>query len=154
VQSPTSAALHALWGSGRADVWAAGDGGTLLHHDGTGWQQVALAQPTSQRFLALWGSGPADVWAVGTRGVLRHWDGARWEARPPFTTEDLVAVWGAGPAELYVLEQGSSARLFRHDGRTWTPHAVPFGGQLRGVFGTPGAVRVAGSAGALLRFRP
>ena len=53
-------------GSDRANVWAAGAAGTLLHFDGKLWESV---ESNTDAFLSgLWGSGPSDVWACGNRG--------------------------------------------------------------------------------------
>lgn len=106
-----------VWGSGPGDVWVVGDGGMVLHHDGTAW--TATTTPTSERLIAVWGSSARDVYAVGGagRGLLLAYDGAAWTelATAP---EQLSGVWTAPDQPLYVAGNGGYvARYERRDGR-------------------------------------
>ena len=72
--SPTGDSLRGVWGSGPADVFAVGEGGTVLHYDGQSWESMAFL--TGARLYGVWGSGPADVFAVGEGGTVRAVMGA------------------------------------------------------------------------------
>src|SRR5262249_6197639 len=62
--------LAAVWGTSKADVWAVGAGGTILHFDGTTW--AATPSGTTEAIYAIWGSGPTDLWAVSSaQKILR-----------------------------------------------------------------------------------
>ena len=61
--SPTTNSLRAVWGSGPADGWAAGDSGTILHWNGTAWATVTSG--TTAALYAISGSGSAS-WVVTT----------------------------------------------------------------------------------------
>lgn len=59
--------LTGVWGSGPADVFVIGDGGTCLHHDGKSWMPV----PAGDRDLrAIHGSPSGEAWAVGADGTI------------------------------------------------------------------------------------
>ena len=66
----TDADLYALWGASSCDVWAAGDGGTLLHRPCGPW--TAIATGVTTRLQAIGGSGANDVWIAGDHGLLLH----------------------------------------------------------------------------------
>jgi len=66
---PTNVILHGVWGTGGSDVFAVGEGGVILHFDGTAWSAVT---PTRRLLLGVWGSSPADVFAVGFTGTILH----------------------------------------------------------------------------------
>jgi hypothetical protein len=91
--------LRAVWGTG-TDVWAVGDGGTILHNSGTGWQKETSG--TSDDLYSVWGSGPTDVWAVGGGmyeyggATVLHRDGNGWTGVETGTIGSLRAVAGGG----------------------------------------------------------
>lgn len=70
VQSRTTEALRALWGSGPNEVWAAGYTGTLLRWDGSSFSRMASG--TAAVFTSLWGRGPGDLWVCGSGGAILH----------------------------------------------------------------------------------
>lgn len=51
-------------------MWAAGDGGTLLHFDGSKW--VPVQSGTSAALRGIWGSGADNIVAVGDGTILRR----------------------------------------------------------------------------------
>ncbi|MEZ4394981.1 MAG: hypothetical protein R3A48_28220 [Polyangiales bacterium] len=63
--------LRTVWGSSASDVWAAGEGGTVVHYDGNAWGPVSSGITT--RITRLWGFGANNVWAVGERGVALNY---------------------------------------------------------------------------------
>lgn len=62
--------LSAIWGSAAADIWAAGDAGTILHYDGVEWTRTDT--PTDARIEDLHGD-ECSVWAVGAGGTVWRW---------------------------------------------------------------------------------
>ncbi len=98
--------LTAVWGTSRNDVWAVGSGGTIVHHDGTGW--TATPSGVFNTLLAVWGSGPNDVWAVSSTRVILHSTGftdgkATWTNVPARDEEYLIrTVWGSSPDDVRI----------------------------------------------------
>lgn len=64
--------LSKVWADG-SDVFAVGDRGTIIRHDGTEWRSTVTG--TSLPLQAVWGSDAKDVYAVGASGVMLHWCG-------------------------------------------------------------------------------
>jgi hypothetical protein len=124
--------LRAVWGSGPADIWAAGNARAALHFDGRAWTEVPYGVAIQGDIAALWGSGPTDVFAAGEGGAILHWDGRAWSRMAAPTERQIVALGGRSAREVYALAQSYSDReaptVLRYDGRAWTvtPLPLPF----------------------------
>ena len=103
----TAPALTAAWGSGPSDVWAVGEGGTILHWNGSAWADASSGN-SSLYFRGVWGSGRNDVWAVGDKGAVLHWDGSAWAAVASGTTSNFYGVWGSGPNDVWAVGSHSA----------------------------------------------
>ncbi len=81
--SPSSRALRSVWGTSASDVYAVGDAGTVLHWNGTDWEEQTT--PTTKNLLVVRGSSATDVWAAGQDGTVLHTNngGATWVDRSP-----------------------------------------------------------------------
>ena len=64
--------FNGVWGSSNSDVFAVGDGGTILHYDGSTW--TTMNSGTNYSLTGVWGSTSSDVFAVGF--VFWHIGGA------------------------------------------------------------------------------
>jgi hypothetical protein len=71
MSSGTSIYFTGVWGSSPSDVFAVGDGGAILHYDGSAWS--AMSSGTSIYFTGIWGSSPSNVFAVGDSGAILHY---------------------------------------------------------------------------------
>lgn len=122
VDSPGAGALHALWGAGASDLWAAGLG-TLLHWDGARWTATSGLDPKAE-LHALWGSSPTDVYAAQRGGAL-HYDGTSWkQVLSPAPGENRLfrAAWGSGPRNLWLA--GEAGALWQGDKVTFTDESA------------------------------
>src|SRR6266513_4836849 len=88
--------LHGIWTRSSNDAIAVGDGGKILHYDGTNWNVETSG--TTSYLSAVWGSG-SNVFAVGGGGTILYNDDAGWRAQSSGTTSSLTAVWGASPTD-------------------------------------------------------
>jgi hypothetical protein len=61
-------ALHDLYVASPTQMWAVGDGGTILRGNGRTWTRLSAA--TTNNLRAVHGAGPTSVWAVGDRGTI------------------------------------------------------------------------------------
>ncbi len=130
--SPQGETLRAAWAAAPDDVWAVGDGGVLLHYDGTGFR--AEHPGTDQDLLAVHGSGPDDVWAVGNGGDVLHYDGKSWsvqdlgdliDASGGSMTGVLHGVFAAAPDAVWAVgHSGVSAVVIHYDGKQWTNQSL------------------------------
>lgn len=125
------ASFSAIWGSGPADVWVAGDAPAALHFDGRAWAEVPFGVPLSGTINALWGAGPRDVFAAGEGGMILRWNGQVWTRMTVPGDGQIVALAGRTGADVFALVQSSSDRdpptLLHWDGRAWTAAALPMG---------------------------
>lgn len=120
---PQGNELHAIWGSGAADIWAVGVGGTIMHFDGHSWS-TSLGT-ASRRWRAVWGAGPTDVWIAGEGGALAHFDGTTWRDAASPTTKNLLGLAGSAANDVYAV---GAEGIYHFDGRSWAhPVASQFG---------------------------
>lgn len=108
---PQGYALHGVWGSGPDDVWAVGDGGTLMHWDGAAWGRVDLG--TTASLVGIWGFAKDDVWIGGYEGTLLHWDGGAWTPVSSGTSDPIVDLWGSAPDDLWAV----TSRPYQQNGK-------------------------------------
>ena len=103
---PNGNAPLALWGSATNDVWAAGDGGTILHFDGVSWKRSTAVQ-SDAKLNAIWGRDTNDVWVAGDGGTVLHWDGNSWAERSVHAGP-LVAIGAGDSGEVWVADIAGS----------------------------------------------
>ena len=65
--------LKGIWGSSAVDVYAVGEGGTILHTTDSGLNWSYQVSSTTMNINAVWGSSAADVYAVGEHGTITHY---------------------------------------------------------------------------------
>jgi serine/threonine protein kinase len=139
--------LHALWGSGGDDVWAAGGEGAILHWDGHAFEHVPSG--THELLRGLWGGARHDIWAVGDHGTILHWLGGGWSVVPSGVQAALHAVWGTGANNVWVV--GEHGTILHWQGASWTK--VPSGTdeRLRAIWGSRAdEIWAVGTSGTIL----
>ena len=129
--------LNGVWGSAPRNMFAVGEGGTILHYDGREVSHLPTTVDTT--LFDVWGSGPNTAWAVGAGGVVVRWDGVSWkEFRGNASTDrDFFAVYTAAPGDVWV--GGDLNALFRivgdEPGFMGIP-GLPEGVPVRDIHGT------------------
>ena len=96
--------------AGPNDVFAVGEGGTVLHYDGVRW--YPMPNPTTKALRAVWGTSPTDVYAAGEDGVLFRFNGSAWTALDSHTTQILLGLSGR-PGRQRVRRRGRRRPLSR-----------------------------------------
>jgi len=98
---PTGIKLNRLWGTSPSDVWAVGEGGTILHFDGVRWSRIASG--TTDSLVAIGGRAAGDAWAIGSGRTLLRLSGGAWQpvALPELENEEELA-------DLLVLPNGEA----------------------------------------------
>ena len=114
-----SETLRATFGTSPRDMWAVGDGGTVLHYDGRA--VVPVPSGTTASLRDVWGTSPDDVWAVGVAGTVVHYDGRAFTPVSSGTNVDLHAVFTAGPGDVWIAGDGAT---LKHWGGTGFERAV------------------------------
>ncbi len=69
-----------IWGTSAKDIYIVGDGGALVHYNGTSWERQDSG--TTARLITVHGSGPDDVYVVGglNQSVVLHKDETGWSS--------------------------------------------------------------------------
>ena len=95
--------LNSIWGSSGDDIWVVGDQQTVLHWDGTDWEQIVLNSDFGHgAYDTVWGSGPEDVY-VGGWG-FHHFDGQDWHYYPfDPGCEVILDGWSCSDSEVFVV---------------------------------------------------
>ena len=103
MESGTTATLYDVWGSSENDVFAVGEGGTILHYDGSSWTPMNSSSTFDVEHI--WGFSSDDVLATGG-WELYHYDGNSWSV-----FEDglgvLGDIWGTSFSDFFVQELAS-----------------------------------------------
>jgi hypothetical protein len=129
---PQGNRLVSAWGSGSQDVWAVGEGGTILHWDGQEWSGSFERLVAGHDLLSgVSGSGASDVWLVGSWRQPQHWDGQRWSEAGVAQVSD-ESIWALAPDQAWAV--GGTVR--RWDGQSWSDM-----GSLQALTGLPNAQR-------------
>jgi len=159
------AALLAIGGTARDDVWAVGAdkgaGPLVLHFDGTTWSVA----PTGTRGTLWWvhalEGGP--TFFGGANATILRWDGAAFERLPTpgVAAHTIFGVWGRAPDDLYAVGSVASRNgfIWHWDGTRFSEVALPddiptTNGDIPGFFkvwGDGHRVFVVGGRGVVLR---
>jgi len=155
MQSGTTDSIHDVWGSSSADVFAVGDGGTILHYDGSTWNPMQSG--TIQILRGIWGSSSAYVFAVGWNSTILHYDGSTWSPMQSWNRLELhfLGVWGSSSSDVFAV--GYSGLIEHYDGSIWKRMPIETGTYLKegilGVWGTSSSdVFAVGLDGLILHY--
>ena len=123
--TPTTANLNAVWGANPGNVYATGDGPTVLRLNDGQWLAETVAAPgLAEHGTDIWGSSPTDVY-IGTRnrtgGHIRH-SGEGWPIVAEFGNElGVTSIHGFGATDIYaLLPDFRSGQIAHYDGSSWT----------------------------------
>jgi photosystem II stability/assembly factor-like uncharacterized protein len=113
----TSEDLRDVFMLAEGDVWAVGNGGTVLHYDGTVWSPVPISTTDELRDIYMVSSTMGYILACSGGGsAIWHWDGSTWTQR------------GTIPHPIYRLDANSAndawasgfSVVYHWDGTGWS----------------------------------
>jgi hypothetical protein len=153
--------LNWVHGTSVGDVWVGGVGGTLLHWDGSEWEDHSI--PMEEAIWGIHARSPTEAWAVGgtsawggSFAVALRWDGEEWTALdlPPPADEaaNLFKVTHDGTHLWMVGTQGLALRSA--DGETLEVVYTGVANDLVTVHTSDDAVLVVGGRGTGLVLEP
>ncbi len=141
IQSPGF--FHAVWGSHPDNIWVAGPcEPPLIHWNGSNWQEIAFEEAAPNIF-DLSGTGPGHVNAVGDCPIVPEPDNGlddsysacilshtissepeQWDQvlQLPSQGTNFISTWSVSLVDTYAV---GTQRIFRHNGTTWSPIALP-----------------------------
>jgi hypothetical protein len=118
--STISGPLHSSWGTSSANMYSVGDGGTILHFDGTNWTRMVSG--TTKKLQNVWGTDNQHIWAAGwdvnhAISELLRYDGISWREESLETNGEgykwgLGSIWACDSAGTCVAFS-SGSQLFR-----------------------------------------
>jgi len=111
--------LKGLWGSGRNDIFAVGDG--IWHFDGGIWTEISV-DTTIYQLQDIWGTSADNVFVVGHGGwgveQILHYDGNGWQEISDGIFQYLFGVWGSSSNS--VVAVGWDGTILNYNGSSWT----------------------------------
>jgi hypothetical protein len=107
--------LHSSWGTSYNDMYAVGDGGTILHFDGGSWTKMASG--TTGDLHSIWGTSDQNIWAAGyndTKGTVTivHYHGTSWQVIDNSTLPGQIGSGGDGVTTAWTIDSASSHRVY------------------------------------------
>jgi hypothetical protein len=89
-----------VWGTAANDVFACGEGGTIVHWDGGAWTRQETGLPDAVPLFTVAGRAANDVYAVGGfgRAVALRYDGAAWSPLTDPIVQDAGSLAGVSVA--------------------------------------------------------
>lgn len=155
--SPTTVTLYDVWGASESDIYAVGEQETILHNDGTGWEEVSGLG--NDPFRDVSGNSGSNIYAVGDNGLAKYFDGNSWEdpAGFPNTSADLNGVWVSSDGEVFIVggtpPTGGTAVIFHYTGSAWETMESDTGFTLEAVWGSSESdVFAVGATGTILHY--
>ena len=141
--------LNGVWGTSSSNVYAVGDGGTILHYNGVKWSP--MASPTTQTLNGLFGLSADSIFAVGNGGTILRYNGSSWSTMSSGTSEALRGVWGSSSTDMFAV--GDRGTILRYNGSAWSVMSSGPSETLRGVWGSSSTdVFAVGDGGTILRY--
>jgi hypothetical protein len=147
--------LHSSWGTSSSDFYSVGDGGTILHFDGTAWTKMASG--TTKNLYSIWGTGDNNIWAAGynphtAESALLQYNGTSWRVIDLSTlgkefgagAHGVDAVWAADTAGHHVTVVTGSLVWHKKDNDSWQNDSGKVSNEL-GTGGTVGLYLVSGN---------
>lgn len=113
-----------------ADVWAVGEGGTVVRRTST---DFVLAPTGGTQNLRGVGGTSANLFVVGDGGAVLRWGGTSWQSESSGTFADLYDVWANDTTAIAV---GTNSTIIRRTGSSWSTQ-MSTGRTLRGVVMIP-----------------
>jgi hypothetical protein len=128
-------ALRAIWGRSADDVFAVGDDGSVLHHDGSRWQVIGSDLPADRDLRGVWG-GDLGVYAVGSGGLIARYRDRTWQRMdvPGLGAgASIVGIAGRAEDDIFAVVENAPHALLHHDGSAWQLVGSPFPGRSYGM---------------------
>ncbi len=111
--SPVTNNLRGIWGLDYNNLFAVGDGGTILRRvNGGNWAK--MTSNTTANLRAVWGTAMNNVYAVGASGTVMRFDGSTWSKITVPTTQQLNGIWGVSGNEIYAV--GNAGAIIKYVG--------------------------------------
>jgi hypothetical protein len=112
---PTANNLRAVDGSSTTDIWAVGDGGSILRWVNGSWEPQGSC--LGEDLLDVDVLDSSHVWAVGRKGTILFFDGRSWSRQESGVFSNLEQVTALNANDVIALGEGHT--LLQFDGMQW-----------------------------------
>jgi hypothetical protein len=120
--------LHSGWGTSSNDMYFVGNGGLILHFDGSTWTKMSSG--TTKDLHSIWGTSDQNIWACGSNAstgttVLLHYNGTSWSEDPisiakgSSATGGFEVVWACDSAGHNFVVTSGALLLRKTDNGAW-----------------------------------
>jgi len=147
---PQGNRLRAIWAASATNMFAVGDGGTILHFDGKKW--TWMDSTTTKDLYGIWGISANSVCAVGEAGTFLVYNGTKWSGPTTKPTPNtLRAVWGVAPSTFVAV--GDKGAIVRFENGSFPGQTSANTNDLYGVWGSSATnIHAVGLSGTLLQY--
>lgn len=114
---PQGDTLFGVSGIGSDNVWAVGEGGTVIHRDGSAWS--IQDSGTTKDLTSVSALDESNVWAVGDGGTIIHWDGTSWNSQSSGTADTILGVSALSDNNVWAAGWGGN-NILHYDGTSWS----------------------------------
>ena len=109
-ESATDVHLYGVSGTNNSDIWAVGQESTVLHWNGTIWEQIDLG--TQANMWSVWSPTTNVAYVVGANGEAYRIQGSLVEALPTGVNNILYDITGTTEANVWAIgSRGMALRL-------------------------------------------
>ena len=110
--SATDVHLYGVSGTNDSDIWAVGQESTVIHWNGTNWQEVELE--TNANMWSVWSPAANVAYVVGANGEAYRIQGTLVEPLPTGVNNILYHITGTTEANIWAI--GSRGMALRYTG--------------------------------------
>ncbi len=138
----SGSSLYGVSFPGRADGWAVGRFGVILHSDDGGKTWKRQRSGTTRALSSVSAAGARHAFAVGNGGmVLATSDGGRtWQPQTSGTRNHLLDVQALSPSDAFAVGAFGTLLSTTDGGRTWVKHALKWSSLIPKVIEDTGPV--------------
>lgn len=157
--NPGAQTIQSIWPISPSDIWAVGNGVTLLHFDGNTWTAKPAPVGATGNLYGVWASASNNVWAVGDGSLILHYDGTSWSTVVSPSTLRLWSISGVSSSDIWAVGDSATTTTqgtaLHYNGTKWLAVTDPgLGvGQISSVWASSSDfVYVCGVGGLLARY--
>ncbi len=115
--------LNNIGGSSRNNLMVVGDGGLVMHYDGTAWSSMIVEDTTNEDLNAVYVSDSGKWTLYGSWNKFFRYDGNGWSEPALPEGSDFSGFWGSGDR---VFAVGNGIILSSdNSGQNWQTEAIP-----------------------------
>ena len=147
---PQGETLRSVWGTSGSNVYAVGEGGTVLHYNGNHW--TILSKGIDLPYLDIFGFSETETLVFSTKNIssptlpsnnrnissLIKFNGLILESENQIESEGLTDIWPSSSTNIFAIHRPTNwdfGELLHYDGKDWIEVNIDREGFLENVWG-------------------